>query len=106
MIRDFEKLMDMFPNTQLIYSDLLARRNWRGLNVEDGERRKERVNTLVGHYVRAKGGVVMHHDDIVRQNIHLFRDDGVHLTDIGNDIFIQDLRETIQMCLYTVNNNK
>ena len=57
------------------------------MRVWRGEDKKKFVNYNVGNFVLERGGKVISHNEIKWGLRHLFRDDGVHLTDEENDIF-------------------
>ncbi|XP_061165379.1 exosome complex component RRP45-like [Saccostrea echinata] len=98
MKTDLKKTTEMFPTTKLIYSEILARREWRGMSLECGEAKRQQINHEVGQYVTEIGGVVMPHDNIIHQNVSLYIKDGVHMNDFGNDILLDD----IMNCLFAV----
>ena len=84
-----------YPNSKIVYSELLSRRVWRKLSHEEGERRRIKVNKEISDFVRSNGGLVICHNQIRWEEKKLFRDDGVHLSDMGNDIFLKDLEENL-----------
>ena len=61
----------------------------------EGEGERERkinlVNQDISHFVKEQGGHYLVHEQIKPNYNYLFRWDGVHLTDRGNDTFIQNL---------------
>lgn len=99
MKADIQKVREMFPLTQLVFSEILARRVWRGLSLECGEAKRQRINQEVGQYVMEIGGVVMPHENILHQNVTLYRKDGVHMNDFGNDILLDDIMNCLSSIL-------
>ncbi|XP_048772793.2 exosome complex component RRP45-like [Ostrea edulis] len=92
---DLTKVTEMFPTAQLVYSELLARRVWRGMSLPCGEAKRQQINREVGQYVTEIGGIVMSHDNIIHQNVTLYIKDGVHMNDYGNDVLLEDLMECL-----------
>ncbi|XP_070590275.1 zinc finger protein 318-like isoform X1 [Erythrolamprus reginae] len=93
---DLKLIKERWPDTQLVWSDLIRRKVWR--NVKNPmllDKARKRVNKLVGNVVLELGGQIIHHPDIYITK-GLYRDDGVRLTDAGNDIFLSDLQRCLQ----------
>lgn len=99
MKADIQKVREMFPLTQLVFSEILARRVWRGLSLECGEAKRQRINQEVGQYVTEIGGVVVPHENILHQNVTLYIKDGVHMNDFGNDILLDDIMNCLSSIL-------
>ncbi|XP_046337630.2 uncharacterized protein LOC124119225 [Haliotis rufescens] len=96
--RDLTKIHHMMPFTQVIWSDVLQRVTWRG--IPDGrvmERKRKRFNRFGRKGVLDLGGRVLEHNEINIADRGLFRQDGVHLSDIGNDIFVDSLQEGLEL---------
>ena len=93
--------MEKFPNTVFIFSELLSRRVWGRIEGWEGERKKLEINKEIGILMRKRGGKVITHHNIQWRDKSLFRGDGVHLTDKGNDIFIDDLSNFLKMICST-----
>ncbi|XP_048245294.1 uncharacterized protein LOC125376902 [Haliotis rufescens] len=96
--RDLTKIHHMMPFTQVIWSDVLQRVTWRG--IPDGrvmERKRKRFNRFGRKGVLDLGGSVLGHNEINIADRGLFRQDGVHLSDIGNDIFVNSLQGGLEL---------
>ncbi|XP_054845443.1 uncharacterized protein LOC129336312 [Eublepharis macularius] len=94
MCSDLVKLQGLFPQTALIWSDLLQRQVWRGARCPkkvDGIR--QRVARALRRHVEETGGRFVAHWDISYRIAPLFSPDGVHLSSWGQDIWLQDLRD-------------
>ena len=100
MKNDILKCMEMFPNSIVVYSQLLSRRCWSGLLHEEGERRRVGVNQEMSNFTIGHGGKVLLHNNIEWRFKELFRDDGVHLTDKGNDLYIGNLKKAFREFLF------
>ncbi|XP_070590268.1 zinc finger protein 318-like isoform X2 [Erythrolamprus reginae] len=94
---DLQLIKERWPDTQLVWSDLIRRKVWR--NVENPvliDKARRRVNKMVGKVVLELGGQIIQHPDIHITKEGLYRDDGVRLTDEGNNIFLSDLQRCLQ----------
>ena len=94
VISDLQRLTSLLPSTtKLVWSDILQRRSWWGA-VDDRamERKRRRYNRFGGKGAVDRGGCHIKHGEITVNDPNLFRDDGVHLSDIGNDIFLNSLQ--------------
>ncbi|XP_052091886.1 corepressor interacting with RBPJ 1-like isoform X1 [Mytilus californianus] len=100
---DLGTIKEMCPDTQLIYNEILSRINWRGApNNEDGEQQRLTINKYVKPAVESMGGFMIHHPDIRNVNLALYRDDGVHLNDVGYDIFNGNVADTVRAALLKI----
>ncbi|XP_053159346.1 uncharacterized protein LOC128347973 isoform X2 [Hemicordylus capensis] len=99
-IKDFQGLAARWPEMQLVWSNLLPRTRWRG---QGGplcfNRARKKVNKAVGRAITALGGTIIQHPDIRVQDATLYRGDGVHLSDQGNEVFLRDLQRGLQEVL-------
>ncbi|XP_061440326.1 uncharacterized protein LOC133364167 [Rhineura floridana] len=90
--RDLTWLIRSFPNLLLVWSDMLVRRVWRGaFHPNRIDRSRKWVNRKVRTLVLSLGGAYIPHDTIRFHVPQLFRDDGVHLSEQGCDLFLEDL---------------
>ena len=91
--QDFESIWRSWPNTWIVWSNMLPRRQWReGRDVRALNRAVKNVNQEIRLFLQCRQGWVIPHPRIVVYRHELYRADGVHLSDAGNDIFLQDLR--------------
>ncbi|XP_062573884.1 uncharacterized protein LOC134235752 [Saccostrea cucullata] len=97
MKNDISSYMENFPDTIFIYSELLSRRVWGKIAVWEGENKKMIINRELGSFMERRGGKVIFHHEIHWKNRTLFRRDGVHLTEIGNDILLSDFKDALRM---------
>lgn len=82
-------LMNLLPNTTIIWSSILSRLGWRYSNdIEATERVRIRVNRTLINYMRLTGGKVIRYPDFQDKTFGLYSDN-CHLSLIGNDIFSQ-----------------
>jgi hypothetical protein len=97
MKNDIALYMENFPDTIFIYSELLSRRVWGKLTVWEGENRKIIINKALESFMEERGGKVIYHHRIHWKQRALFRRDGVHLNEKGNDILLSDFKDALQM---------
>ncbi|XP_070612721.1 uncharacterized protein [Erythrolamprus reginae] len=94
---DLRRLREVWPATQVVWSDILPRIVWRDASsLRAIHRARRRVNRAMGKTVREMGGVVIPHPLISIDKPWLYRNDGVHLSDQGNAIFLQDLQRSLR----------
>ncbi|XP_061482204.1 uncharacterized protein LOC133384300 [Rhineura floridana] len=90
--RDLTWLIRSYPHLLRVWSEMLVRRVWRGaVHPNKIDRARKWVNRKVRDFVLSLGGAVLSHDRIRFHAPHLFRDDGVHLSEQGCDLFLEDL---------------
>lgn len=89
-----------FEKVKIVWSDILPRKRWRGaLETEDVLKhldiKRKRVNRLGRQVVRESpnGRAIVSDSDLFTSG--LFKPDGVHLTDIGNDILLNTFQEAL-----------
>ena len=87
----------MVPGCALIYSSMLPRTSWRySFNCGAMERSRKRVNRGLRTYLLNNGGYVLKHTDLDDGHKALFASDGIHLSFLGNDIFINAIQGAIE----------
>ena len=97
---DFERLRAAFPGTVLVWSEIVARTQWRkARSVTKLNRARTRVNRVVGKFLARLGGLVVRHQEL-ETNVGMYlRRDGVHLTDVGIALWSMGIQEGIQRAL-------
>jgi hypothetical protein len=91
-------IMSLMPYCTIIWSSILLRKEWRYANNNDAaERTRKRVNRAVRRFLHKFNGKVIHHPDLEDLHPTLFNNDGVHLSYIGNDIFINSLQSALEL---------
>ncbi|XP_052711628.1 uncharacterized protein LOC128185949 isoform X4 [Crassostrea angulata] len=88
---------DLLPNTLIVWSHILPRSNWRqSLSTIEGENSRRRINSAIATFVLKKlNGASIKYPDIQITQKRLCRLDGVHLSDLGNNIYINSLKNAI-----------
>ncbi|MCG8113656.1 MAG: SGNH/GDSL hydrolase family protein [Candidatus Thiodiazotropha taylori] len=97
--RDIQYIASVFPSTQIVWSDILPRKSWRGvvtttINLYKLDQKRKRINRASHQIVRnfTFGKVIVHEIDTTPG---LFKPDGVHLSYIGNAIFLNTIQEAL-----------
>lgn len=96
--RDIGRIRLLLPNTRIIWSEILMRRYWH-VAKGDGkiiEKIRKRVNCAVNNFIKNEGHYVIKHPNIRASEIELYRFDGTHLSDIGNDIYLNNLQGALE----------
>ena len=86
----------MLPGSMIAYSNILPRRTWRYSNNTDAmERTRKRLNRGLRTYLLQNNSCAIAHPDFDDSYSALYDDDGVHLSFIGKDIFINTIQEAL-----------
>ncbi|XP_062574087.1 uncharacterized protein LOC134235928 [Saccostrea cucullata] len=96
-------ISQLMPKTVIVWSHILPRSNWTlCLSNNDGENWRRRINSALATFVVKKMcGASIKYPDILKRHVALFRKDGVHLSDLGNDLFVNSLRYALGVFLST-----
>ena len=90
-------LFDVFPDTLIVWSQILPRLYWRHmLSSIAAEQTRQRLNNYVSARVLQQGGAFIKYPELQKYSCKLYEVDGVHLSRVGYGIFIS----TIQGALY------
>jgi hypothetical protein len=91
------KIQDMFPQTVIIWSQILPRLVWRGDQKHEAlETVRRRVNSKMGTMVKSLNGHCIRYPEILDGDKSLFLPDDVHLNKLGN----KNLPHRIQQAIY------
>ncbi|XP_033024283.1 immunoglobulin superfamily member 1-like [Lacerta agilis] len=104
IFEDFNEIVASFPSMTLFWSTLLERRTWRDCVCPIAvNRARKLLDKAVARRVVALGGQVIPHPAIKFSEAALYRNDGVHLSDEGNDAWLADivLAIRVQRCWLT-----
>ena len=80
---------NLFPETCIIWSDILPRAVYRGA------RSNAKVDKASVGCMPQINGEVIHHKNFQWDAHHLYRRDGVHLNDMGNDVMLGNIRQAM-----------
>ncbi|KAL1277157.1 hypothetical protein QQF64_023830 [Cirrhinus molitorella] len=94
---DLTRVFEMFPRTRVLFSDILPRLKWRGQTGRTAygiERSRRWLNGAVSGFLSDRNMRCIWHGNIGLT--HLIKD-GVHLGPEGNQLFLNNLREALQV---------
>ncbi|XP_031756771.1 filaggrin-2-like isoform X2 [Xenopus tropicalis] len=98
--QDLDRIRMRFPDIIVVWSEIIPRLVWRhARDARAIEKCRKKVNKLLSPYVRRFGGVVVRHSMLEEQLVGYYFRDGVHLSEVGMDIFILALCEGIERAL-------
>ncbi|XP_022535127.2 uncharacterized protein LOC111194716 isoform X2 [Astyanax mexicanus] len=94
---DLIDLHRRFPHMKLLLSDITPRRQWRSTtHPKKIDAARKRVNREMCDFILGVEGGVIHHPDIVFHDPRLFLRDRVHLSPLGNQLFLNDIAESLK----------
>ncbi|XP_052674467.1 uncharacterized protein LOC128156393 isoform X2 [Crassostrea angulata] len=97
MEQSLDALSPLLPRTKIIWSQILPRLKWR--NARDNNalnKTRVRVNSFVATKLLAHQGGYIRYQKITPSDKSLFKGDGVHLTEKGNEIFLKTLKKAFK----------
>eukprot|EP00079_Xenopus_tropicalis_P015661 XP_004913652.1 PREDICTED: uncharacterized protein LOC101732441 [Xenopus tropicalis] len=100
MKNDLDKIRRMFLDIVIVWSEMVSLLVWR--HTRDGqkmERNRGKVNKLLAAFVRKFDGVVVRHKVLEGKLPGYYWKDGVHLLEVGTDLFNLALGEGIERAL-------
>ena len=94
-LREFMSwLAKVMPTTVLVWSQILPRLQWRySNNLKAMEKSRVRVNTSIASYLTKSSGCYIRY---IKANHRFLGEDGVHLSGLGNDVFLNTLQRGIE----------
>ncbi|XP_062982763.1 uncharacterized protein LOC134398982 isoform X2 [Elgaria multicarinata webbii] len=95
-IADFKVIRQRWPGIVITWSCILPRFAWRSSEIKPLERARRRVNGEIFRDLIKHGDVSIRHPLITLARRELYRQDGVHLSDIGNDLILHDLQRGLK----------
>ncbi|XP_068091150.1 uncharacterized protein [Hyperolius riggenbachi] len=97
MRRDFLQIRAIFPNTVLVFSEIVPRLLWYvSPNKRFFDKIRKRVNWAMCKFLSSVGGFSYRHIDLEGGVRGLYRKDLVHLSPIGVDIFNMELQNMVE----------
>ena len=95
---DLQRIHLFFPGTRIIFSEMIPRLIWLSLSEKKSlEKIRKRVNHSIEKFMPVLGSFSYRHTELEGGLSGLYRPDGVHLSDIGLDIFNMDFQNMIEM---------
>ncbi|XP_041439796.1 uncharacterized protein LOC121400543 [Xenopus laevis] len=97
---DLERIMQLAPNVKIVFSEMVSRIHWRFVNTWEAiERSRKVINKQSAGIVRKMGGFNVRHKYVVTGDPGYYLKDGVHLSQVGLDIFVLGLQDGIERVL-------
>lgn len=94
---DLLSLAGLLPQATLIWSCMLPRLFWYGARSQHAiDKARKRINSDISNYLQKLNGKVIKQTDFSDKEVGLFRFDGTHLSDIGNDIYLNTLQGALE----------
>ena len=96
---DVLRLQVLFPELILIWSEILPRRYWHFAdNQVLLENTRKRTNTAVKGIFKSDigKGFIIRNPNILSKEISLYRYDGVHLSNVGNDAYLNNIKGALE----------
>lgn len=91
---DLSQFSQSFPKVRVVFSEIVPRLVW--LN-SPFEKVRRRLNRAIAKFMPTIGGFSFRHVELEGGIVGLFRLDGVHLSEIGLDIFNNDLQSMVEL---------
>jgi hypothetical protein len=91
--------MTLYPDLKLIWSEILQRRYWHNANNQVAiETSRKRVNLAIKNIFlnEIQKGCIIRHPNITVKEKSLLRYDGVHLSDVGNNIYLNNIQGALE----------
>ena len=93
---------ELFPNTKIVWSEILPRKEWRySRNLKAMDRSRKRLNSAAATEAIRLGGGYIRYPDLKISNEILWSRDGVHLSVTGNDVFLNTLQGALENFVFT-----
>ncbi|XP_053565634.1 translation initiation factor IF-2-like [Bombina bombina] len=93
---DLRTFKAWLPGVRMGWSNIIPRLTWRHMaNHRAAFQVRKKLNRDVRKLMCELGGFVVEHKFITAADRSLYRGDGVHLTDHGMDLFIEDIRQSL-----------
>ncbi|XP_078525519.1 uncharacterized protein LOC144798492 [Lissotriton helveticus] len=100
--KDLEVLRKMFPATRFVFSRIAQRKRWLFSTVDNPkvELARKTVNEAVSAYFSDYNLLSVDHDHNIKHNLsHLYRKDGIHMSDEGTERFLGNILKVLKRFL-------
>ncbi|XP_071124445.1 uncharacterized protein [Mytilus edulis] len=97
--KQFSWMRQLMLDTVFVWSQIIPRSSWRySDNINAMEKCRMRVNTSIASFLTKTDGCYLRYPDIKANELFLMKD-GVHLTSLGNNIFLNTLQGGLEMII-------
>jgi len=95
---DILAIHELFPSTILCISAMLPRRDWSRSSIpaDKIEKKRKLLNRFLRRQALHFGGRFVAHEEIKSDTKGFYYEDDIHMSDVGNDLFIMALRDTLE----------
>lgn len=101
MKRDLVLIKRQWAGCHILWTEFVPRRVWRGaVRPSAVDRARRKLNTEMVRFCRQMGFQRVSHRDIRYEAHEFFRSDGVHLSRIGMDLYLLEVREALARMLH------
>lgn len=94
---DLQRFKFTFPKTTIIFFEIVPRLTWYSPDLKPLEKIRKRTNRFVEKFMPDVYGFSFRHFELEGGISGLYRQDGIHLSDIGLDILNLGLQSCIEM---------
>ncbi|KAJ8304403.1 hypothetical protein KUTeg_017986 [Tegillarca granosa] len=92
--------LSKLPNTTVVWSCILPRLFWYGARSQVAiDNVHKRTNREISSHILKLGGRIITQSDLSDKETGCYRFDGIHLSDIGNDIYLNALQGALEKFL-------
>ncbi|XP_062833270.1 uncharacterized protein LOC134297995 [Anolis carolinensis] len=99
VLNDMHKIQEVWPHTGLAWSAIIPRPRWPYGDGKKLDKARKRVNRALRKVLENGMGYYIPHDTIRFNDSTMYRTDGIHLSELGNQIFLADLQKGIREIL-------
>ncbi|XP_078501100.1 uncharacterized protein LOC144755756 [Lissotriton helveticus] len=93
---DLTVLKTNWPTTRLFWTEFIYRQSWRQARSHAAvEKARRKLNKAMRVFCNVMKIGVLSHDNISSSESHLFRDDGVHLSQLGMAYYLVEIRDML-----------
>lgn len=94
---DLLRLRMSYPDMIIVWLDMVARTSWRmARSVEDVNRARRKMNRDISKFVVRNGDLGIRHLELEVETWRYWRGDGVHLKDIGTEMWALGIQDGAQ----------
>ncbi|XP_078522780.1 uncharacterized protein LOC144791868 [Lissotriton helveticus] len=100
MKRDLREIKKQWAGCHIIWSEFIPRRVWRGAERPGAiDRARRKINREIREFCAREGVGRMEHPELRYGAIYFFREDGVHLSRYGMELYIIQMKEALDAAL-------
>ena len=94
---DILLMNETFPETKVVISAMIQRCNWASdIDLKKIENKRKTLNRFLRRLAAYIGGGFVPHEDLRADTLGFYFHDGIHLSDVGNDLFLMGIRDALE----------